>query len=52
MSYQFLIEFTGKSWDFSGVVFVRDMSQVDDISISNSAAVLFNPFVILGKSLL
>lgn len=41
-SFFFLGELTDKTWDFSDVISVRDMSEIDDISIvSNSVMFCF-----------
>lgn len=38
----FFVELTDKTWDFSDVLSVRDMSEIDDISIvSNSVMFCF-----------
>ena len=41
-SFFFFVELTDKTWDFSGVISVRDMSEIDNISIvSNSVMLCF-----------
>lgn len=38
----FFVELTDKTWDFSDVISVRDVSEIDDISIvSNSVMFCF-----------
>lgn len=39
--YHFLVEFTDKSWAFSSIRSVSDMSQVDDFPIVNNSTAVY-----------